>query len=266
LVKGFIGAIGGLVGCTLLLALPSRVASAEAQGTPAAKAETVEDRIRPVGQVRIRGQVAEEEPVAEAPAVERTGKQVVDAACAACHATGAAGAPKIADKGQWSGRLDQGFDTLAAHAINGFKGMPARGGNPTLTDMEVKRAVAYLVEQVGMKVELPAPEAKTPAVAPAAAPAAVAAAPAAAAPREANLSRGENMYKQVCAACHQMGVAGAPKVGDSAAWAPRVQQGLDALNQNSLKGIRGMPPKGGRVDLPDDVILDAVAYMVKQSS
>jgi len=243
----------------------------------AANEQTVEDRIRPVGQVRIAGQGVEEEPAA--PAVERTGKEVVDQACAACHATGAAGAPKIGDKALWAPRLDQGFDTLASHAINGFKGMPARGGNPTLTDTEVQRAVAYLVEQVGMKVKLPEPKpaAAAPAAtpAPAAAPApASASAPAAAAAsavpagaeHKANLERGENTYKQVCSACHLMGVAGAPKTGDKDAWAPRVQQGLPTLNQHALQGIRGMPPKGGRVDLPDDVVLDAVAFMVGQSS
>jgi cytochrome c5 len=82
----------------------------------------------------------------------------------------------------------------------------------------------------------------------------------------ADLGRGENIYKQVCSACHTMGVAGAPKLGDREAWAARLAQGQETLNQHSLQGIRGMPPKGGRVDLPDAVILDAVAYMLKESS
>jgi cytochrome c5 len=261
----------------------------------AAGEQTVEDRIRPVGQVRITGQAAEEAPAAAAPAAERTGKEVVDQACAACHTTGAAGAPKVGDKAAWAPRLEQGFDTLASHAINGFKAMPARGGNPTLTDTEVQRGVAYLVEQVGMKVKLPEskPAAAAPAASPApgapaepsaaatpataapaapaaaatpATPAAVASAAPAAGEHKANLERGENTYKQACSACHLMGVAGAPKVGDKEAWGPRIQQGLPTLNQHALQGIRAMPPKGGRVDLPDDVVLDAVAFMVGQSS
>ena len=256
----------------------------------AAGEQTVEDRIRPVGQVRITGQAAEEAPAAAAPAAERTGKEVVDQACAACHTTGAAGAPKVGDTAAWAARLDQGFDTLLSHAINGFKGMPARGGNATLSDTDMQRGVAYLVEQVGMKVKLPEPKpaaaapaaspapaapaepsaAATPATAAAAAtpatPAAVASAAPAAGEHKANLERGENTYKQACSACHLMGVAGAPKVGDKEAWGPRIQQGLPTLNQHALQGIRAMPPKGGRVDLPDDVVLDAVAFMVGQSS
>jgi cytochrome c5 len=251
-----------------LLSLTTGAAKASAPGAQASvpAGESVEDRIRPVGKVRIRGQAVEEEPVAAAPAVERTGKEVVDLACAACHATGAAGAPKIADKDAWAPRLGQGFETLVSHAIGGFKGMPARGGNPSLSDGEVQRAVAHLVEQVGMKVDLPPPAAAAPAAPPVAAPQA---APADAAPMAAavaDLGRGENIYKQVCSACHTMGVAGAPKLGDREAWAARLAQGQETLNQHSLQGIRGMPPKGGRVDLPDAVILDAVAYMLKESS
>jgi cytochrome c5 len=272
--KTFIGLIGGLVVFTVfIMVLASKVGDSEVQGVSgaAAKEETVEDRIRPVGQVRIAGQVADEEPVAQAPAKERTGKEVVDTACAACHTTGAAGAPKTGDKGQWEARLGQGFDTLVAHALNGFKGMPARGGNPTLTDLEVTRAVAWLVGEVGMKVEVPEPAAAPAApAATAASAAATQAAPAAGAAAgsglAADVARGETVYKQACSACHQMGVAGAPRLGDRAAWVPRLQQGLETLNQHALQGIRGMPPKGGRLDMADEWILDAVAFMVQQSS
>ncbi len=256
-----------LVGMALSAVVVSAFAAA-----PALQ-QTVEDRIRPVGQVRIAGQVPDEEPVSQAPAAERTGKEVVDGACAACHSTGAAGAPKTGDKAQWEPRVAQGFDTLVNHAINGFKGMPARGGNPSLSDLEVKRGVAHLLEQVGVKVDVPAPAPPAAAApAPASAPAASASASpsgseAAAAPgAAANLARGETIYKQACAACHAMGVVGAPKTGDRDAWAARIQQGMATLNQHALQGIRGMPPKGGRVDLADDVVLDAVAFMVKQSS
>lgn len=237
-------------------------ASQASASTPAG--ETVEDRIRPVGKVRIKGQVADEVPVAQTAAVERSGAEVYNLACAACHATGAAGAPKIGDQAAWAPRLEQGFDTLASHAIGGFKAMPPRGGNPTLTDLEVKRGIAHMVEQVGMKVSLPAP---APVAAPA--PAAAAPAPGAAAPTatgDADLARGETIYKQACFACHQMGVVGAPKLGDKQAWAPRLAQGLDTLRQHALQGIRGMPPKGGRTDLADEAVIDAVAYMVQQSS
>jgi cytochrome c5 len=250
---------------------PLADARASQASASAPAGETVEDRIRPVGKVRIKGQVADEAPVAQAAAVERSGAEVYNLACAACHGTGAAGAPKIGDQAAWAPRLEQGFDTLASHAIGGFKAMPPRGGNPTLTDLEVKRSVAHMVGQVGMKVSLPAPEpvAAPAAPAPAPAPAGAAPAPGAAAPAatgDADLARGETIYKQACFACHQMGVVGAPKLGDKQAWAPRLAQGLDTLRQHALQGIRGMPPKGGRTDLADEAVIDAVAYMVQQSS
>ena len=108
----------------------------------------------------------------------------------------------------------------------------------------------------------PAPAAM-PAVAPApAAPAPVAAAPAEAAPAEA--IDGEALYP-ACAACHAMGIAGAPKLGDAAAWGPRIATGLDAMVTNAVNGKGAMPPKGGRMDLSDAQIRAIVEYMVSAS-
>jgi cytochrome c5 len=77
---------------------------------------------------------------------------------------------------------------------------------------------------------------------------------------------GEEVYKQTCQACHGAGVAGAPKKGDKAAWAPRIAKGIDTLHNHALHGFQGnsgvMPPKGGRVDLSDKSIMNAVDYMV----
>ena len=103
---------------------------------------------------------------ASAPKVLKTGEQVYAAACAACHTAGAAGAPKLGDKGQWASRLGQGFDTLWNHAVNGIGSMPAKGGNAGLDDIEVARAVAYMGNEVGANFKAPEPAA--PAEAPAA--------------------------------------------------------------------------------------------------
>ena len=77
---------------------------------------------------------------------------------------------------------------------------------------------------------------------------------------------GEQVYSTTCIACHAAGVAGAPKFGDKGAWAPRVGQGLAVLRKHALEGFQGksgvMPPKGGRVDLADQSISNAVDYMV----
>jgi cytochrome c5 len=80
------------------------------------------------------------------------GKKVYDSLCVACHAVGVAGAPKLGDSAAWVSRIEQGMDTLYAHSINGFQGksgvMPPKGGNPSLSDAEMKAAVDYMVAQV----------------------------------------------------------------------------------------------------------------------
>lgn len=89
--------------------------------------------------------------MASAPAVMADGKATYDMACFACHATGAAGAPKMGDKDAWAPRIAKGMDMLAKHANEGFKGdsgfMPAKGGNPSLSDEDVAAAVEYMVSQ-----------------------------------------------------------------------------------------------------------------------
>lgn len=78
--------------------------------------------------------------------------------------------------------------------------------------------------------------------------------------------KGKQVYDSVCFACHAMGVAGAPKFGDKAAWAPRIAQGMDILVSHATNGFQGksgvMPPKGGRPDLSDADITAAITYMV----
>jgi cytochrome c5 len=92
---------------------------------------------------------------------------------------------------------------------------------------------------------------------------AAAAAPAA----PAAVLTGEQVYNSTCIACHGAGVAGAPKFADRSAWAPRAVQGLAVLHQHALAGFQGksgvMPPKGGRADLADKSITNAVDYMVE---
>ncbi|MEN3111250.1 c-type cytochrome [Uliginosibacterium paludis] len=95
--------------------------------------------------------VARVEMAAPAPVAESTGpksaEDIVAQVCSACHGTGAAGAPKIGDKAAWAPRIAQGMDTLVQHALQGKGAMPAKGGNPALSDDEVKAAVALLVKQ-----------------------------------------------------------------------------------------------------------------------
>ena len=74
---------------------------------------------------------------------------------------------------------------------------------------------------------------------------------------------GEQVYQQVCSACHTAGVLNAPKPGDTVAWEPRLAKGLDTVYANAINGIGAMPPKGGRVDMSDEAIKAAVDFLLK---
>jgi cytochrome c5 len=92
---------------------------------------------------------------------------------------------------------------------------------------------------------------------------------AAAAEPVATAMSGPQVYNEACIACHGAGIGGAPVLGDSAGWSERIAKGNDVLNSNAINGYTGvgyMPPKGGRVDLSDQEIIDAVSYMVDESS
>jgi cytochrome c5 len=208
---------------------------------------------------------------ANAPRQLLSGAEVYKSTCAACHDSGAAGAPKLGDAGGWSARIAQGYDKVVANAIKGLRAMPAKGGNPDLDDVEVARAVVFLANQSGAKFKEPEVKA-APAAAPAAsaapaAPAAAATPTATVAPTPAKLSAdaGKKTYDAACQACHTPGIAGAPKLGDKAAWAPRVKQGAPALYAHAIKGFQGktgmMPAKGGS-SASDEEVKAAVDYMV----
>ncbi len=203
------------------------------------------------------------------------GKATYSKVCFACHAQGIAGAPKFGDVAAWETRIAQGRETLVQHALGGYTGqagmMPARGGNPTLTDAEVGAAIDYMVAAVGGKNESAAapavaPSAEPVAAAPVAAPAADAAG-AAAATAVADSGKGKAIYDAVCFVCHTPGAAGSPKFGDKTAWAPRIEKGLEVLHGSAINGYMGnagmMPPKGGRPDIADEDIKAAVNYMVE---
>ena len=197
------------------------------------------------------------EPIsATAKPAERSGEQVVQAACASCHQTGVGGAPKIGDRAAWIPRATKGYDIVVRSAIKGHGAMPARGGMADLTDAEVRSAVTYMFN-------MGAAEAKVPqAVAPAAPPVAAPAATPAAAPAKSDAGKGKAVYEASCTVCHAAGIAGAPKAGDKAAWAPRLKAGMDALYATSLKGKGAMPPKGGNASLADADVKAAVDYLV----
>jgi cytochrome c5 len=113
--------------------------------------DEIRDRIKPVGEVCLQGEECGE--AAAAPAQEasagaaaRSGSDVYNAACTACHATGAAGAPIVGNADQWAPRIEQGMETLISHAINGFNAMPPKGACGSCSDEEIVAAVEHMVE------------------------------------------------------------------------------------------------------------------------
>jgi cytochrome c5 len=219
-------------------------------------------RIQRVGSVELR----------DANRPLQAGDAVYKAQCAACHDSGLAGAPKFGDAAAWAPRVTTGYEALLTSALKGKGAMGAQAGG-AFSDIEIGRAVVHMANAGGGKFAEPA----APAAADAAAPATEAAAPAAtaavevaaaaptapAAPASATVAAGagEALYKQACAVCHVAGVAGAPKLADKAAWAPRLALGVDGLTASVIKGKGAMPPKGGSAASDAD-IQSAVTYML----
>jgi len=253
-----------------------------AAGTEALKPAAVAERIQPVGMVQVKD--------ASDLSTLKTGEQVFAAQCTTCHTAGLVGAPKFGDADAWAPRIKTGYDALLHSALAGKGNMGAQGGGD-YTDLEIGRAVVYMANKAGAKFDepkLPDAAASAPAATVAAAPeamasaaaaapasaAATASAPAAAtvvaaaaAPAKADAGNAQPaLFTQLCQTCHIAGVAGAPKVGDKAAWAARLAEAkdIDGLTAVAIKGKGAMPPRGGST-ASDVEIKAVVTYMVNAS-
>ena len=248
-------------------------------GSDSQSEEAIARRIQPVAGFKLVD--------ADAPKVFKTGEQVFQSTCSACHGTGVAGAPKFGDKDAWAKFIKQGYEDLVKNAIHGIGAMPPKGGNASLDDFEVARAVVYMTNHSGASFDEPKepaagdaakPEAAAAPAAPAEQPkaaeakpaeakpaAALAAAPQAeakpAAQADAGNTVGKKLYESVCITCHSIGLAGAPKFGDKASWEPFIKTGLDAMLKNATTGVGAMPPRGGS-QASDDELKAAIQYMV----
>ncbi len=218
--------------------------------------KAIAERIQKVGVVEVR----------DANRPLKGGEEVFKGQCAACHATGAAGAPKLADADAWSARIKTGLEALVQSALKGKGAMAAQGGGD-FNDTEIARAVVYMANSAGAKFAEPAaPAAPAAEAAPAAVNSPAVAAPVAAAVATAPVAvvaaagNGEALYKQACQVCHAAGVAGAPKLGDKAAWAARLPLGIDALYNSVANGKGAMPPRGG-AQASDADLRAAVEFM-----
>lgn len=259
-----------------------------AAGTQALTPAAVAERLQPVGMVQVKD--------ASDLSTLKTGEQVFAAQCTTCHTAGLVGSPKLGDTAAWAPRIKTGYDALLHSALAGKGNMGAQGGGD-YADLEIGRAVVYMVNKAGAKFAEPgvsaasapaAPVAAAPLPAPAAsesrsvtsptattALAATAAAPVAAAAVVVATAPGgkaeapvaaPGLYTQACQVCHAAGVAGAPKLGDKAAWAPRIAAAktVDSLTASAIKGKGAMPPRGGS-GATDAEIRAVVSYMVSSA-
>lgn len=232
----------------------------------------VSERIAPVGHV-IAGEVA------TGPII-RSGKEITEAVCTSCHGSGVLNAPKIGEAGDWSSRMVAGLDAIVTSAINGKGSMPARGGDGSLSDDDVRKAVIYMLKESGQDVpdeggssSAAAESGDKPAAEPTTAVETAVEtsdkAPAVATVAVANETVIDpetiKIYKSACSSCHDNGVANAPAPGDTPAWTDRIAAGIDAIYTNAIGGKGAMPPKGGRMDLSDDAIKSVVDYMLSET-
>ena len=174
-------------------------------------------------------------------AAVRSGEEVVHGVCAACHAAGTNGAPRIGDESAWKARAAQGLTSLTRHAIEGIRRMPPHGGNPGVSDFEIELAITYMVNHSGGRWAVPIDK-SAPWIE----------------------RSGEQVVRTQCVKCHGTGVDGAPRIGDRAAWISRMEYGIDALVRSAINGHGGMPPRGGMAQLSSEEIRSAIVYMLNQ--
>ena len=155
LVVALIAAFAAPIICIVLLVQFVTSGKLPAAGSKAQSPEAIAARIQPVSDIGYTFQDT------SGPKVLQTGEAVFKTICIACHGAGVAGAPKFGESSAWAPRYKAGYDKLLDHALHGFNAMPARGGNPDLADIEVARAMVYMVNSSGGSFKEPeAPAAK----------------------------------------------------------------------------------------------------------
>ena len=143
----FFTLMGGLAVFAILLVITAGYLTSEVSDYK--PDEIVLENIKPVGQVNVAGESDPATAPAEAPAVAaapKSGEEVYNSSCMSCHATGAAGAPKLGDAAAWAPRIAAGMDSLMANATNGLNAMPPKGLCMACSDEELQGAVQYIVD------------------------------------------------------------------------------------------------------------------------
>jgi len=129
-----------------LLVVASLAAISSVTYSETKTADTVKERIAPVGKSCMSGETCAAAPAAPAGSGPKSGKDVFGSVCTTCHSTGLMGSPKFGNAADWAPRAAKGLDTLYTHALGGFNNMPAKGTCASCSDDEIKAAVKYMVE------------------------------------------------------------------------------------------------------------------------
>lgn len=206
-------------------------------GTPTAADDDVAARIAPVASLAIEGKAPKAVVTGN-----RTGEELYNAVCKACHETGVAGSPVMGDKKAWAPRIGVGLDVLTKTAISGKNAMPPKGGAVDASETEIARAIVFMTNKSGANFKEPAAGAKP----------------------AASERNPEQIAQAACLKCHETGENGAPKLSDQAAWTQRASKGLDAITKTVIRGHGKMPARGGVADMTDAELKDVIAYMMKR--
>jgi len=176
------------------------------------------------------------------PITPKTGVKVYQKYCAVCHATGAAGAPKIGDTAEWKKRLKVGKTLVYTRAIQGFNSMPPKGTCSGCSDEAINAAVDYLINtQTESAMTLPVQQAML------------------------SLKIGSEVYQTHCAVCHSKKITDTPQLGDKVAWKPLIAKGMEVLFVNTIQGYNAMPAKGNCSTCSNAELEASVKYMVEKS-
>lgn len=147
-VMTFSGVLGFLVALAVVISIIANMLQNRAEGEELApeRLARIEQRIQPAGQVNTDPNAKVTMPAVDEGAANMPTEEIVASVCAGCHASGVLGAPKIGDAGSWAKARAAGMDAMVNNAINGKNAMPARGGNPALTDDQIRAAVEFMLK------------------------------------------------------------------------------------------------------------------------
>lgn len=176
------------------------------------------------------------------------GESIYETYCSGCHTTGAGGAPKLGDKAAWDPLIKQGLNDLYANATKGIGGMPAKGTCSSCTADQIKEVVDYIVNQAKAGTAGSSGATVKPM-------------------KQLTLADGKQIYEKHCAVCHTPGkpYLNAPALGDKAAWAPRIKQGMAVLIEHTFNGYGNKTARSSCAKCSDAQLIAAAKYMVNQS-